>query len=277
MKRYHVMRAETYFDRSERALIKRLGDIRDWQIGCVCEPRCNNGWMRQQVEEIARPIMIPLITGHHHFTGQPIRLTPREQKAIATWAVLKAMIAEFDSLGWVTTHHMQRKQFMRTLSPPRRGWSVWIGHYVRAQWQPFWSSTPFFYGSEKQIARFPDLRPRFYNSHISTQVVGQLFIHVIRSPAIKFINNWRFTTPDRGSVFRIWPPSEISLNWPGTTMTDRDADYVASAMATFLSERGRAVYQKALEEGTAPPGTAEALADLDRLWPTRRTASQGHD
>jgi hypothetical protein len=235
MKKYHVLRAETYIEKSDRFLFKRAGDIRDWQIECVCERRCNNGWMRQNIEDRARPIMIPLIT------GQPARILPEQQRVIAAWAVLKAMVAEYDRHGWVTTHHMQRKRLMRTLLPPERGWVVWIGHYARSRWVPFWGSSPFLYLSKQQERRArADVRATHFNSHISTQVVGQLFIHVIRSPARSFVEGWRFSTPDKGALLRIWPPGGASIAWPGRTMTDRDADYAATSLKTFLEDRARA-------------------------------------
>jgi hypothetical protein len=67
--------------------IRFPGQIRDWQIKCVCgnDPKsCNNGWMRQ-LEEAADPVMTPLIL------GQSATLSPEDQKIIASWAVLKAV------------------------------------------------------------------------------------------------------------------------------------------------------------------------------------------
>jgi hypothetical protein len=64
-----------------------------------------------------------------------------------------------------------------------------------------------------------------------------MFIHVIRSPARGFIERWRFTLPHKGSFFRIWPPTGVSIVWPGQFMTDGDADYVAGAMYNFIMDR----------------------------------------
>ena len=38
------------------------------------------------------------------------------------------------------------------------------------------------------------------------------------------IEKWKFSPPDGGSLFRIWPPSDVSISWPGQIMTDRDAE-----------------------------------------------------
>src|SRR5476649_2360549 len=56
MKKYQVMRSDSHLDRSDRRLVKRMGDIRDWKVNCVCEVTCNNGWMRH-IENQARPVM----------------------------------------------------------------------------------------------------------------------------------------------------------------------------------------------------------------------------
>ena len=124
MRKYHIMRADAQTDRSDRFLIKRPGDIRDWKIPCVCERVCNNGWMRRCVENKARPIMIPLINGDATLKGATTRIFPHQQKIIATWAILKAMVAEYDPQSWVTTHHTQRKYLKRIAAPPPRGWAV---------------------------------------------------------------------------------------------------------------------------------------------------------
>jgi hypothetical protein len=147
MRKYHVVRVDAQINRSDRFLIKRLGDIRDWKIPCVCEKTCNNGWMRQRIENLARPIMIPLISGDASLKGATTRILPHQQKIIATWAVLKAMVAEYDPQSWVTTHHMQRQYLRRLAAPPPHGWAVWIGPYIRGNWLPHWGSFPFLYVS----------------------------------------------------------------------------------------------------------------------------------
>jgi hypothetical protein len=245
MRKYHVMKAETYLEKSERALFKRPGDVRDFQVRCVCETRCNNGWMRKHVDEVAQLVMTPLIK------GEPVRLSPADQKIIATWAAMKAMVAEFEDHAWVTTPYAQRKYLMRHLSPPPRGWSIWIGHYIRSRWIVSFGSIPFLYLSplqerHREMRRGSDVRATYYNSHITTQVVGQLFIHAIRSPARKFVDGWRFSPPHKGALFRIWPPTTTSINWPGRTMTDQDADYAASALHMFLLDRIAAIHGPAL-------------------------------
>jgi hypothetical protein len=128
MKNYRSLRATAHPDRTDFVLVKRPGDVRDWQVPCVCAA-CNNGWMRQQIDNRARPIMIPLIK------GQQLRLSPDQQRIVATWAAMKAMVAEYGESEAVTTHHAQRKYLMKNRLPPKKGWSVWIARvFGHAAW-----------------------------------------------------------------------------------------------------------------------------------------------
>ncbi|MGJ4954948.1 hypothetical protein ACQR1H_04855 [Bradyrhizobium sp. HKCCYLRH2015] len=250
MKKYDVARVDAKPTQSDRFLIKRTGDIRDWKVQSVCETNCNNGWMRR-VENLARPIMIPLIDRDALLRGETTRVLPHQQKIIATWAVLKAMVAEFDAHSWATTHHSQRKYLMKRLTPPAHGWAVWIGAYLRVSWPTHWGSSPFLYLSPKQEARRgANLAATFYNSHSSTQVIGSLFIHVLRSPAHDYIETWKFSPPDGGSIFRIWPPSDVSISWPGTIMTDRDADYVATDLYDDLLRKVAPLIKESIESAS---------------------------
>jgi hypothetical protein len=205
--------------------VKRPGDVRDWQVLCVCAG-CNNGWMRQRVDESARPVMIPLMQGHR------IRLSPQQQRAIATWAAMKAMVAEFGESEAVTTHHTQRKYLMRHLRPPDR-WSVWIAHYKRTNDSFLWLSTPFLVLPDKLAKARPDKRATFYNSQVSTQVIGELLVHVIRSPHPRLARMWRFHLPQRQGIFRIWPVSDYGITWPLATVDDTSASYIADAYKEF--------------------------------------------
>jgi len=70
--------------------------------------------MRQQIDNRARPIMIPLIK------GQQLRLSPDQQQIVATWAAMKAMVAEYGESEFVTTHHTQQKYSMTNRLPSKK-------------------------------------------------------------------------------------------------------------------------------------------------------------
>jgi hypothetical protein len=225
-----------YANRDERVLVKLPGQVRDWQVRCVCggtHLTCNGGWMRS-IEDRAKPILTPLIR------GKKGSLSPQDQTMIATWAILKVMVAEHDKRGHVTIHWTHRRWMMKRKSPPGRGWGVWIGHYQRANWKPEWSSCAFLIQSRKMVARYGIREPTFFNGSSVTQVVGNLFIQVIHFPMPSgIISRWSFP-PTQGSILRIWPPSPFNLPWPKTVLCDEDADGIAGAVADFL-DRVRSV------------------------------------
>jgi hypothetical protein len=229
MKKYTSLRATAHAKHADYSLVKRAGDILDWQTRCVCETHCNNGWMRR-LDERARPILIPLVK------GEVTRVSPDSQRVIAAWASMKAMVAEYDESGVVTTHHTQRKRMMLTQLPPERGWATWIGNFVRKRWPGYWSGHPFLVLPDEQVSRRSHRRATYYNSQATTQVVGQLFIHILRSPMHRLAEKWRFSLPAGVSFFRIWPPSDYSISWPGGTMGDSDADYVAHAIEDYMAK-----------------------------------------
>lgn len=222
-------RGSLYVDRRDLHPVKLPGQVRDWQIKCVCggdRRSCNGGWMKD-LEDRARPSMIPLIT------GRPTRLSPQAQTEIATWAALKAMVSEH-AFGRSFTHHMQRKRMMRRHLPPENGWAVWIGDFSRVSWTVEFMSTPFLVLPKPRLPRGSDVDPSHFNSNVTTQVIGKLFIQVVHSRMSNFVKGWRFTAPDGGTLFRIWPPVPFSIAWPGRSLTDRDADAIATAIPNFL-------------------------------------------
>jgi hypothetical protein len=227
-KDYTSVRATSYHDRTDFVLVKRQGDIRDSQIKCVCERVCNNGWMRK-LENAARDIMIPLIK------GEEVRLTPADQRILAGWAAMKAMVGEFADSDSVTTHHMQRRRMMRMQLPPNNTWGIWIGRFVWKDWPVRWLSVPFLLLPDRIVAKRSHRRATYYNSHATTHVIGELFIQIIRTPMPNFIRRWSFPLPQGVALFRIWPPAPFSIRWPGGPLDDFAADTVAAALRDFMA------------------------------------------
>ena len=232
---------------SSYEILKISGDLRDWQIRCVCGKNCNNGWMREKIEDPARSIFTKLILGERP------RLLPPEKKAIAAWAALKAMVAEFDGPSQITTHHSQRKYLMSNLEPPRKGWAIWIGCISDTFTSPAWRASPFLYLSEKQERRRkPNIRATHYNGAASTQIISNIVLHVLRSPAHDFVDRWGFRIPSGGSIFKIWPPSELSIQWPGRPMTIDDAEYVSEAVSNHIVKMVAPKVQRGTIAGNTP-------------------------
>jgi hypothetical protein len=176
------------------------------------------------IEDSAKPILSQLIA------GEETRLHPKAHEIIATWAILKVIVAEFDAKANVTVSHMQRKYFMRHGRAPTRGWAVWIGSFERGNWIPEWVSRPMLIVPDKVAQRRKSYLATHFNSNSTTQVLGKLYIHVMHTPMLALIKRWRFSFPHKGALFRIWPPVESSIKWPGAPLDDAAADAVADAL-----------------------------------------------
>jgi hypothetical protein len=98
-------------------------------------------------------------------------------------------------------------------------------------------STPFLVLPDKLAQARPDKRATFYNSQVSTQIIGEMLIHVIRAPHPRLARMWRFHLPQRQGIFRIWPVSEYGVTWPLATINDTSASYIADAYKEFHHRR----------------------------------------
>jgi hypothetical protein len=240
---YQSLQAIEHRRQTDRNVSTRSGDPHSWRIRVVCA-RCNNGWM-SQLEMHFQPILVPLLK------GQIARLTPRQQQTLAAWAALKVMVAEFDRTSHRVSHHMHRKRLMRRQLPPVNGWRIWIGNYKRDKWVPRWVTHSFLIRSDTVVEQRGEIAT-FYNSQASTHVVGDLYIHIIRSPMPNLARDFSFQrVPNAGAKLRsIWPPNSYSIVWPAPTMTDKDADDIAGA---FL-ELGRRSAQPPPRNSQTPRG-----------------------
>ncbi len=170
------------------------------------------------METAVQPLLLKLIKWSP--SDSLLRLMDKEQKLIAGWIALKAMVAEYGPGSRVTTHQRYRFRMKAGHLPPRHGWRIWIGH-------------PMAIFDKPKSSALPNDSPSHYNSHVSTQVIGNLFIHVLRSPDHVFTRLWKFSQPASGRLRQIWPVTGISIIWPPQTMMDADADYIAGAVTKY--------------------------------------------
>lgn len=238
------LRAEVSFgrifpDKTETTEWRLPGPLRHWEVKNVCggtHLHCNSGWMKA-IEDRTKPILLPLILGET--TSR--RLAPVELEAIATWAVLKAMVADrAEGSSWAI-HYKQLGYMFRHRKPPKRSWAVWLGRYQRNIWRGEWISRPFRLlprGTNDEKLGRP---VSHFNSGSITQVIGEVLIHVLHAPDQRLIRDWRFSAPQGGPLsapfFKIWPPSGHSIVWPSRLLLDGDADHIAIALSRFLNRR----------------------------------------
>ncbi|MDR3572204.1 MAG: hypothetical protein P4L81_08560, partial [Candidatus Pacebacteria bacterium] len=250
---------DQFVDKSETRLVKMSGQLRDWQVKCVCggtARTCNNGWMKS-IEDRTKPIMADLIQGSER------RITPSEQSIIATWAILKTMVSEYAGTYKGHIHYKQREYMKRHALAPTRGWAVWIGYYDRSNWVVEFVSRPMLLVPKSVAERSNDYISGYFNSNVTTQIIGKLFIHVIHFPMPSFIKWWRFRFPHRGAIFRIWPPAQVSIKWPSSALDDQAAERISDAVfAHIVTAQKRLV-------ANAPSDVRERFLRVSADWARR--------
>jgi hypothetical protein len=204
------------------------GPLRHWQIRCVCgnyRGSCNGDWM-SKIEKSTQRVMEPMLL------GERLRLSETDQKTIATWAVLKAIVVHHRFV-----HHMQRKE-MRTRKEPPKGWSVWIARHEAGPLGK-WVSRPMTIDPADSRRR-DGRKGAVANNHTSTQFLSEILIHVVKLPYLHFAEQWKWVNaqghPISGALLRIWPPTGQSLVWPQKALTEVDAlTVVESVYSAFIN------------------------------------------
>lgn len=203
---------------------KMPGQMRDWKINCVCggtKASCNAGWMKD-IEDANIPVLRPLIL------GEQVRLTTAQQRMIATWAVLKTMVANHTAVNPAHLNHMFREHL-----PPEECWGVWIGHYERDQWESEWLTRLFTVLPEEQYHAMSSPHVDFNNGSSTTFILNKLLVVVAQCPDPQFGHRWNFDeqVPIKSKLRRIWPlAGDVSVRWPPPVMTDEEAVDVTDAI-----------------------------------------------
>ena len=168
--------------------------------------------------------------------GESVRLTPLQQKQIASWVALKNMVSEFDVGGHVTTHYMQRKRMKEIQRPLMNGWAIWIAFCTEGADNLAWSSVAYSIVKHRIFLRRGHVPPKTFNSHATSMIIKKLFVQVVRQPDASFINKIEFQMPDGGKLFRIWPPSHYSIVWPAQALSSHEINGTVNTIETTIAK-----------------------------------------
>jgi hypothetical protein len=192
----------------------------------VCA-KCNNGWM-SRLQERAKPFLVQL------FKGSRTALGDEAQSAIAAWATMVTMTAEFmlGSAGKIGALPEHRTQLMQS-EAAIPGWKIWIGYYRGGTWNHQWSHTslPLIGGEELRGAG--DVYSPFPNTQTTTFVVGELCIHTMSSFHQDIVRDWHWLEHGRlcHLLAPIWPIRHELIAWPIHGLSDAD---VALSAGMFM-------------------------------------------
>lgn len=184
---------------------KTNGRIWTKKIKVVCKT-CNETWM-SQIEEKAKAIILPIMTGQDH------QITQDGCLIISQWMTLKVMIAEHNNLNdptvIVTTQEM-RRQFREKLEIPENFW-IWICKCGA----PGWEAT--YIRSTATISLEPTLSHRNRNIQCITLGIGDILIQALHT-SVKDLK-LHFKKPPL--ITQIHPTSD-NIRWPFARALTRD-------------------------------------------------------
>lgn len=185
----HAYRLEQEEDGVETRDHSFMAKVFTQTVRAVCG-KCNGGWM-SQIEADAKPILQPLIQARGR------RLHRAEQRKIATWALLKAVV--FDQLHpqELTVPAAHRAYLFEHKQPPPGGLWVRLASYEAAE--------PGHYAYQgMKLAREGELAPDESTVYFATITVGALVLQLSGS----LISQWSFGQvpyPDEFNVAEVWP------------------------------------------------------------------------
>jgi hypothetical protein len=193
------------------------------KVGVVCRS-CNSGWLSNEIEEAAKPILIPLIAGRD---GTLIR---HMQRVLATWAVKTTMTAEHINKGKAVVHQSERTWLKDNLSPPA-GWFVYAAPYSGTKWRDLGI---FQHTSKLEIPTGDHSAPTEHNIGLTFMGLGRLFFLVHHTTWSRL---WDILGREVRHVHRIWPPSSGIIQWPPPhAFSDIEAEYFTTYLARVLNE-----------------------------------------
>lgn len=211
--------------------VKRSGNPLDVHRRVVCAS-CNNVWM-SRVQDRAKQFLIPL------FNGDRISLSKEAQIAIAAWATMVTMTAEYmlDSGSKIAVSREERAAFMNSESP-LPDWRVWIGYYPGGIWAHQWehTSVPIVGGEELPSAE--KVYTPLPNTQTTTFVVGKLYVHTMSSSYPDITTNWRWLNNTRlqSLLIPIFPSDLQFIAWPVHRVSEGDVKLSSEMFIRWVEE-----------------------------------------
>jgi hypothetical protein len=225
------MLATVYPDRSQFTRRMRVGDIQNRKIWVACA-KCNNEWM-SRLQTSVKPYLLPLVH------GEVTVLDKKGQETLAAWIAMTVSVAEFfdDTMDRIAISTKDRIHIRKTQTAPPH-WKIWLGYFVRGNWQPFLIHNTVPVSSPKNRIKRNDAGAPLPNTQTMAFAVNKLYIFAASS-ATDIFEDWRITANGVKKLTQVWPFKRNIIGWPPAPLSDREADQIAGAFFLFAEERGR--------------------------------------
>jgi hypothetical protein len=224
MPNYKQLQAIQHATHSDFQVRPRAGDPRSLKVTCVC-CKCNSGWMGA-IQEGMKPFGIAMAQ------GKTIKLNPTAQLAIATWAAMITMTAEYDNPPTVAVPQDNREFFYKNKYPPP-SFRIWVGHLPRKEKWINWAHHPFAIVEDDDA--LPGGALANLNSVTSTHVLGEFFVHIMSCPDLSILRRWQLPSSLSSRLIQIWPLIHGDVFWPPLReLTSETASVTAASFFDFL-------------------------------------------
>lgn len=166
----------------------------DLKVKRVCKP-CNNHWM-SDIETGAIPYLKPMIR------GEQVSLDEEARDIVATWAFLRAVMAEYTHPDQIAVPEAHRRWLYKERRPPRQGVYVWLAGYVGEQWAGFYQQVPLATHKRPIGSGY---RPGHMNAYGVTFAIYKLVFQIFGATTSPKGGDLRHSGPLGEVTCRIWP------------------------------------------------------------------------
>jgi hypothetical protein len=205
----------------------RTGNPYSWKVKCVCGP-CNAGWMSNDIQETAKPFLIPL------FEGIPTLLSEEAQRRVSAWIALATIVAEFDRRSEKAIPDKERLLFFKEKAPPQETWKIWIGAYAGTAAQGFYWHTTIPISSPEHVPEGGDPDFPWAHTQTTTFIIGKLYAHVFSCPVTDAIAKLKMGPRGTAVLSQVWPVVSPTVPWPKDLLTERDAASIPTSLFNFF-------------------------------------------
>lgn len=182
----------------------RPGRITSLKFRVVCGT-CNNGWM-SAAEEAARPSVEALLA------GEPVSLSPKAQRVLAEWIVLKCIVLEHAHRGIAVVPESEREVFAETREIPSYFRIYLISHSSNS------SSGIKRYTHSAMPTGHSEFVPPLDGMNRNIQrisfLLGKTYVYVNAARVEGFDFEDRILIPSVHDRLRLWPLQSEQFNLP---------------------------------------------------------------
>jgi len=211
----------------KREIRTRPGSASSKKLRVVCED-CNNGWMNQ-VEDLARPILEPLIAGHSTV------LSHHQQRILAEWITMKTMVVEHETPKDAVIPRADREAFKNKRTIPNYI-TIWTAKHSVPAW------CTMLFRQTASLSSIPKPPPKILAGGKNVETVafgiGALFVYVMVSdPGVIDLNELITIR----LLARLWPSAGSQILWGPIVLRGRNPDWVAHTLDRVI-DRPRSLW-----------------------------------